>query len=841
MQIPFANLHARIGIVTESGTYLDLSNPQDFTGNEFGVIVAWPAEYGFLRVQASPQTPPSVPAAFYAAGEAGVYTLFKDLFKEPEALEQSLVDVEDGLAGKEMISGKLRRSQPIRLEISINTEHVGFVQLAEGIASGTAPATLTLDVLLINDQGFEQHSIDLTLGECKPTPPYFGFVAVDLGNTNSSLVALNAGTAQRLKTASVQVLPDERYNRISAARMESASRPTISIIKFERAPNVTALKPEAQTQALAQPDAFEWETGKWVRTDVSLAGIVVGPKRLVARPAGSKKPTVTALDKASLSQPGQTITVPIDSWLPAELFVCRLIQGFQAVVRKRPGKLAVTYPTAYSSRELKQLREAVFRAMKRSRWEAQTDLTASAVDEINPLALDEASAAAFFFLHRRIFEPAGGMRRFKYLYPSGLNLLLYDCGGGTTDIALVRAEATSHEYLKISVLGRAGVRDFGGDNVTIAIFKLLKAKLAQALFGHDETPRDLAGCREPKGFPKGDAVNRDTIEKYFLEMDEHLNAIVPTKFRPGGANLDEIERQRRTMALWVWAERVKESLSKSEIQEVRAQHVVGDALTTTLATPADDKKRQGAIDEIKSKIVVSRAEVDAMVRRDIEDSIKLCNSLIQAKLRNQTEIQDRQVHLVCLAGNGCRYPLVRELLKKRLEVPFIDRDEDRFIYEEQHLKHAVAKGAVLALASQEAGQGVEVEFDRELHDKLPYEIGYRDDTMNAARPLFKEGTHYSAITEPIIMPAPKRRPDASDETQKSRQRYVNLDRRWPGEGIRWSPFLTFQFKKPIEDEVEIYYDQKKHDFVVKHGSEIGQIEVDDRELLYLAPVQRGDL
>ncbi len=46
-------------------------------------------------------------------------------------------------------------------------------------------------------------------------------------------------------------------------------------------------------------------------------------------------------------------------------------------------------------------------------------------------------------------------------------MLLYDCGGGTTDIALVRAKVEGdRRTLRITVLRRSGVRTFGGDDIT---------------------------------------------------------------------------------------------------------------------------------------------------------------------------------------------------------------------------------------------------------------------------------------------------------------------------------------------------------------------------------------
>src|SRR4029079_267312 len=120
--------------------------------------------------------------------------------------------------------------------------------------------------------------------------------------------------------------------------------------------------------------------------------------------------------------------------------------------------------TTYSPRELEQLHEVVQRSWLRMQSRMQTPVQGfeeradpnaelegyvrslqqqisgrrmgldGVEDPVIRLMVDEASASSFFFLYRRIFEEPGGLPRFRYLFPQGLNLLLYDCGGGTTDI-----------------------------------------------------------------------------------------------------------------------------------------------------------------------------------------------------------------------------------------------------------------------------------------------------------------------------------------------------------------------------------------------------------------------
>src|SRR5262249_3936768 len=76
-----------------------------------------------------------------------------------------------------------------------------------------------------------------------------------------------------------------------------------------------------------------------------------------------------------------------------------------------------------------------------------------------------------------------------------LNLLSFDFGGGTIDLALIQAqlELYSHNVrLRLSLLGSDSC-DFGGDQVTLAIFRILKRRLAMALCDSERLRKEMTG------------------------------------------------------------------------------------------------------------------------------------------------------------------------------------------------------------------------------------------------------------------------------------------------------------------------------------------------------------
>src|SRR5262249_25856538 len=139
--------------------------------------------------------------------------------------------------------------------------------------------------------------------------------------------------------------------------------------------------------------------------------------------------------------------IEVLSRFPGELLFAHVVRQFRQGACAWPPNLTLTYPTTYGPRELRQLVRAAARGWLRAMSQAQGFEQAAEPDEdlelgslagavrqwlqspeqgIGPadcplvgLTLDEATAAAFFHVYRRVFEQPGGLLRFRYLYPEG--------------------------------------------------------------------------------------------------------------------------------------------------------------------------------------------------------------------------------------------------------------------------------------------------------------------------------------------------------------------------------------------------------------------------------------
>ena len=265
-----------------------------------------------------------------------------------------------------------------------------------------------------------------------------------------------------------------------------------------------------------------------------------------------------------------------------------------------------------------------------------------------------------------------------------MNLLLYDCGGGTTDICLLQArvEPSATNRMKVEVRGRSGLRNLGATALPAAVFTLLKTLLAQkmgeALGGTlrcaltDEPAEQLAA----------------TLEALAGDVDR----LIPTRFNARVMSNQDRRNRDRALALWEVALGVKHSLSSARPEEPLAVFAAGSTFAQRLAdllADLDPRQKQTMLSGLK-QIRIQRRQVDALVGPQVVRSIDYCNRLIAEKLKGPTaDSVPEPVHRVVLMGNAVRYPLIREEMARRLNVLFF---EDCQEFDEQNLESDRGQG-----------------------------------------------------------------------------------------------------------------------------------------------------
>ncbi|MEO2035514.1 MAG: hypothetical protein ABGZ35_25825, partial [Planctomycetaceae bacterium] len=559
--------------------------------------------------------------------------------------------------------------------------------------------------------------------------------------------------------------------------------------------------------------------------------------------------------------------------------------------------MTLTYPSTFIKPEIQRLETIYLKSIE--------DVICSCGGKRGPIVrpemLDEATAASFWFLSRDYFESDERVGGFQYLYENGANILVMDFGGGTTDVALVRCiartptaaadadDAAVKHVVEMEVLGRTGLRRFGGDEITSAVFRVLKATVAEKLGG-----------------PKIDAGNfTDWYRINTQAIDEKITT--RTRMVDAGGELTELpnlgveaKRVRQSLAseFWSWAEQVKQWLSKY----MESDDVPKEAIASWPPTPGggtqnvslykilrsderddsdylnmevnlDDDGDQNASHWTESdlpRLMLDRRDlVTEQIRPHLDRLLDKTNRMLDQRLEKvrrknikngMSPYTPVELHRAYVVGQAAHFPVLRTRIAEELHIDTVnhehraketnwDAQDDeqvrslmRIVFDKKELKNSVVKGALLFSSVKHTLTDVDFKRDEHLKDKLPFDI-LLDSHAHNNEVVYEEGERFDVF-------AGKERPVENFTPGNSAAKVVNLFRRWPGDSDADLELLfRFQLDAELDGPVSIRYvdstdDQKYYGFELLIGSD------DKPEILrgtwetsqeYESPLQRGDL
>jgi hypothetical protein len=156
----------------------------------------------------------------------------------------------------------------------------------------------------------------------------------------------------------------------------------------------------------------------------------------------------------------------------ASFIVRELFDRAEDEIGQKITSVVATYPPLFSRAQKDALGRAFRKAIESHEIEMAEDTLV--------LDLDEANAGAFNHIYGPLLDD---FRNFE-VTERKVDLLSMDFGGGTVDISLVSVSITRNPQGRISIetalKGLSGDARWGGDNVTLETFKMLKARLALA-------------------------------------------------------------------------------------------------------------------------------------------------------------------------------------------------------------------------------------------------------------------------------------------------------------------------------------------------------------------------
>lgn len=758
---------------------------------------------------------------------------------------------------------------------------------------------LSLRVILpVAETAIRPLSLNIHFGDSVFLKQYPGHAAMDVGNSGSTLAVIDGsnGRLVHIDRENRRVLADDRrkaQNLNSAVYYEKLASGTPRSLEERLFPaSLTVCGEAAQIQAAVKKDQ---------------RSLVISPKRYLERPFDQQIDVKG--HQVSCHLPLRNLMSGIlkeAHYDRGHLFHQGILQGKHVLP-----SMTLTYPSTFIKPEIDRLEGLYFSAVEdiSCRCNRSNEPPVTMPPIVRPEMLDEATAASFYFLSRDYFESDCRVAGFEFLYPTGANILVMDFGGGTTDVALVRCVAkrtksvgssTANHPIKhcieMEVLGRTGLRQFGGDVITMAVYRVLKATVAEKLGGETFL---------------SDAGNTSFLEWYERECSK-IDEIIPTRTRipkadKDASGLDEMQltdvqrqtRQSLASEFWAWAEKVKIWLSEhgraertNEDLSITWPHPPGGGDSGTslysllrsdsdtgyggmAVQPGGAATEHWSISELPCLMQTRYCYVEEQIRPLLELLLKKANGLIDGKiedvyqqlvLKGQHDPESpMELHRAYVVGQAAHFPLIRDVIASNLHIEKINHDyrakeadwaaqDDpdvrrlmRLVFDRKELKNSVVRGALAFSCIKHTLTDVDFLRDENLKDKLPFDILFDSHRHNRIV-VYEEGERFDHF-------AGKERPvgdvtiEAPIPGQPQSGTVFRLYRRWPGDPDEVVPEEMFRI--PVDPgiigRVWIRYVAQKNGyfgFELLIGSDKDPKVVRGHWITsndYESPLQRGDL
>lgn len=592
--------------------------------------------------------------------------------------------------------------------------------------------------------GLATQQLSLSFEEIVDLEDFNGYAAVDLG-TNSAAVAV--------------------YHRRRDAGRGTTWNPDLdtSIHSKSAVPNVPAAVLVRDLAALRELVPGACAVGRQAladyraRPDADPHALLIGSKRHLGR-----RRILAADLRGSASY-----IAPEDVVYQLGRFVRQQCQNNPKVQARLP-RLMLTYPPTWDQGQLDRWK-GVFRRLGYR-------------DEDLDLSLDEASAVGLFYLHEWTRDPDTRDRLLQDLWHDReeivrgesvgerytLRMLCFDFGGGTIDLAHVRADLElfgESLHIRLELCGSDSL-PYGGDQVTLAVFRILKRRIAMALadpdrfVGHKQTVAESvpqpaapglfllpssasAGATEGQVDARAAAVVNEHWDRLAAdigaatlppEVEEAVERLIPTRFRPD-PDAPLVPVAKRNFA-WLWdrAETLKCELFQAAQNRSRDVALSADdgadvRMGFALSQLPDEVRGRPAADHptAQAQVTVSVAEVYSAIEAPLRDAVMRARRLVGSQRPDR----------IVLAGQSSWIPLVRQMFARPRSEGGLGLAPGKIEFDPEHAKTAVSRGACLLPVMREALVGLSVDVS-EFRVALLHDLYYQS-PMGRHRELFRAG------------------------------------------------------------------------------------------------------
>ena len=299
-------------------------------------------------------------------------------------------------------------------------------------------------------------------------------------------------------------------------------------------------------------------------------------------------------------------------------------------------------------------------------------------------------------------------------------IMIFDCGGGTTDLAdclYSYRDSPIGKLLSIETQFKNGDSNYGGNNITYRILQMIKIKLAHRFMnGSNLRMTELITSDEDSVLKMidDDYYSKEKIYAAFEQKYAEAEKYIPTQFERATMKEEKRRVRRNFYYLWQMAEAIKIEFYKSNIVNVdfnknedRRICIVSDAQYYLSVRPGGSgalERRDHPLDEIE----ITYKEIDLLIEPDI---YALLNSMLRLyeTNSNSAEIKKRlnelQEYVYRLSGQSCKVALFPELLKEFIPGKILRRGKGKKMDQRasDELKKYCIEGSIEYIRDRETG------------------------------------------------------------------------------------------------------------------------------------------
>ena len=350
----------------------------------------------------------------------------------------------------------------------------------------------------------------------------------------------------------------------------------------------------------------------------------------------------------------------------------RILERAESQLESRISECIISHPSRFSLKQIDDLKTA---------------LISCGIKDENIQTIHEPVGAALNFLQENS----------EFKSDEEYHLMVYDFGGGTTDITLLHVTNRKDQthginFITPRVLGATGDRWLGGEDVTDLVMQLALENCHKFIRGKEAAERGI-------------------------KSEEAINVVIPFDAenfndprRKGFANENRMNLRR-------WAEAAKIEMS-----------MYGDDYATRSGLPPpnlnyllNNKAASAPFDH--QHIIPRMAELNEKLRPRLDKLVEMMKRLAKNNRVNTPEV-------ILLSGMSSALPIVKEVIEEAFPSPASE------IYTPQDLKECVAKGAS-QITVDDAIAGVYLDIDRNSYlSATTSRLGIR--VSDAGQTKFKE-------------------------------------------------------------------------------------------------------